>query len=477
MGNKQEELETCVRLKGYDLIGITEMWWDSSYDWNVGMEGYRLFRKDRQGRRGVDIALYISDQLECMELHLGMDEEPTESLWVRIKGSAGAGDIIAGVCYRPPDQGDRADEALYRQIGAASRSQALVLMGDLNHPDICWRDNAAERKQSRKFLECADDNFLLQVIEEPTRRGAMLDLILTNKEGLVGDVKLKGSLGCSDHEMVEFKILRAARRVRSKLTALDFRRADFGLFRDLLGRIPWDKALAGRGAQDSWLIFKGHLLQAQEPCIPTKRKSSKNTKRPLWMNKELLGKVKQKKEACRGWKQGQVAWEECRETVRAAREQVRKAKALTEISLARDVKDNKKSFYSVKEEEPEEEPPDHWIFIPHVRDEMVLQRETKPLGAGESWQRNETGDLDTQDMEKAEVLNEFFASDLTSKCLSHTVQVTEDKGRDWENEGDQVRNHLKNLKVHKSMGPDEMQVLRELGDEVTKPLSITFENS
>ncbi|GAB0206950.1 hypothetical protein GRJ2_003160600 [Grus japonensis] len=262
MGNKQEELEACVRLQGYDLIGITETWWDSSYDWSVGMEGCRLFRKDRQGRRGGGIALYVNDQLECMELHLGMEEEPTKSLWVRIKGRAGAGDIIVGVCYRPPDQGDRADEALYRQIGAASRSQALVLMGDFNHPDICWRDNAAEHKQSRRFLECVDDNFLLQVIEEPTRRGAMLDLVLTNKEGLVGDVKLKGSLGCSDHEMVEFGILRAARRACSKLTTLDFRRADFGLFRDLLGRIPWDKALEGRGAQDSWLIFKGHLLQA-----------------------------------------------------------------------------------------------------------------------------------------------------------------------------------------------------------------------
>ncbi|GAB0182547.1 hypothetical protein GRJ2_000720000 [Grus japonensis] len=137
-------------------------------------------------------------------------------------------------------------------------------MGDFNHPDICWRDKTAEHKQSRKFLECVDDNFLLQVIEEPTRRGAMLDLILTNKEGLVGDVKLKGSLGCSDHKMVEFRILRAARRACSKLTTLDFRRADFGLFRDLLGRIPWDKVLEGRGAQDSWLVFKGHLLQAQE---------------------------------------------------------------------------------------------------------------------------------------------------------------------------------------------------------------------
>ncbi|GAB0208322.1 hypothetical protein GRJ2_003297900 [Grus japonensis] len=106
MGNKQEELETCTCLQGYDLIGITETWWHGSYDWSVGMEGYRLFRKDRQGRRGGGVALYVNGQLECMELHLGMDEEPIKSLWVRIKGSTGAGDIIVGVCYRPPDQGD-----------------------------------------------------------------------------------------------------------------------------------------------------------------------------------------------------------------------------------------------------------------------------------------------------------------------------------------------------------------------------------
>ncbi|GAB0180450.1 hypothetical protein GRJ2_000510300 [Grus japonensis] len=214
------------------------------------------------------------------ELHVGTDEELTESLWVRMKGRAGTGDTVVGVCYRPPDQEDQADDALYRQIGAASCSQALVLMGDFNHPDICSRDNTAGHKQSRRFLECIDDNFLLQVIEEPMRRGAMLDLALTNKEGLVRNVKLKGSLGYSDCEMVEFKILRAVRSTHSKLITLDFSRADFGLFRDLLGRVPWDKALEGRGAQESWLVFKDHLLQAQERCIPTKRKSGKNTRRP-----------------------------------------------------------------------------------------------------------------------------------------------------------------------------------------------------
>jgi len=120
-------------------------------------------------------------------------------------------------------------------------------MGHFNHPEICWRENTSGHRESRRFLECVEDYFLLQVIEEPARRGAMLDLVLTNKEGLVGNVKVKGSLGCSDHELMAFKILRAARCVRSKLATLDFRRAHFGLLRDLLGRIPWDKALEGRG--------------------------------------------------------------------------------------------------------------------------------------------------------------------------------------------------------------------------------------
>ena len=66
------------------------------------------------------------------------------------------------------------------------------------------------------------------------------------------------------------------------------------------------------------------------------------------MNKELLDKLRHKKEAYREWKQEQVAWEEYRDIVQAARDQVRKDKALIELNLARDVKGNKKSFYGYR---------------------------------------------------------------------------------------------------------------------------------
>lgn len=43
--------------------------------------------------------------------------------------------------------------------------------------------------------------------------------------------------------MVEFRILRAEYKATSRFTTLDLWRPDFGLFRDLLGRIPRDMAL------------------------------------------------------------------------------------------------------------------------------------------------------------------------------------------------------------------------------------------
>lgn len=41
---------------------------------------------------------------------------------------------------------------------------------------------------------------------------ALLDLLLTNKEELTGDVIINGSLHCRNYETIEFRILRARRK-------------------------------------------------------------------------------------------------------------------------------------------------------------------------------------------------------------------------------------------------------------------------
>jgi len=63
-------------------------------------------------------------------------------------------------------------------------------------------------------------------------------------------VKVGGRLNCSDHEMMEFRILRGGSRAISRIKTLDLRRGNFGLFKGLLGGIPWARALEGMGVQE-----------------------------------------------------------------------------------------------------------------------------------------------------------------------------------------------------------------------------------
>jgi len=96
----------------------------------------------------------------------------------------------------------------------------------------------------------------MQLVSEPTRGGASLDLLFTNREGLVGDVVVGGRLGLSDHEMLEFSVHGEVKRGDSKTTTIDFQRPGFGLFRMLVVRVPWERVLKGKGVQEVRTFFK-----------------------------------------------------------------------------------------------------------------------------------------------------------------------------------------------------------------------------
>ncbi|GAB0210050.1 hypothetical protein GRJ2_003470800 [Grus japonensis] len=115
------------------------------------------YRRDMELlERGGGIALYAKNGIDCMELSLKNSNVQVESLWVKIRDQGNKGNFVVGVYYKPPGQEEKVDEEFFLQLQEASRLQALILIGDFNHPDICWKSGTMNCKQSRKLLECVE---------------------------------------------------------------------------------------------------------------------------------------------------------------------------------------------------------------------------------------------------------------------------------------------------------------------------------
>lgn len=88
-------------------------------------------------------------------------------------------------------------------------------------------------KLSRKFLKLIEDKFLVQLLNKLTRGEVLLDLVLTNAEGLIKEIKIGGNLGCSDHALVELMISINMGLEKSIARMLNFKSAVFHLFKEL----------------------------------------------------------------------------------------------------------------------------------------------------------------------------------------------------------------------------------------------------
>ncbi|GAB0201721.1 mitochondrial enolase superfamily member 1 [Grus japonensis] len=242
---------------------------------------------------------------------------------------------------------------------------------------------------------------------------------------------------------------------------MDFLRADFGLLRTLVERRPWETVLKGKGVQEGWALFKKEVFKAQEQSVPVCRKTKRRGRRLAWLKRELLLGLREKRRVYHSWKKQQATQEEYRDLVRSCRDKSRKAKAQLQLNLATDVRDNKKCFYK------------------YINNKKRAKENLHPLLDAEC-------NMATKDKEKAEVLNAAFASIFNSQIsCPQGIQPPELEDRDrGQNkppmiQEEAVHDLLRHLDAHKSMGPQGIhpRVLRELAEELAKPLSIIYQQS
>ncbi|PJG57359.1 hypothetical protein CUC53_18450, partial [Aeromonas cavernicola] len=178
--NKADELEAPVRMGNYDVVGITETWLQGDQTWEMNVQGYTCYRRDRNVGRGGGVALLVRNEIQSFARgDIGSGE--VESVWIELRNSKGKRTLM-GVVYRSPNSSMDIGCKLNAELAlACSKGNVAVVMGDFNM-QVNWENQVGAGPQDREFVECLQDAFLEQLVQEPTRDKAILDLVLCNEQ-------------------------------------------------------------------------------------------------------------------------------------------------------------------------------------------------------------------------------------------------------------------------------------------------------
>ena len=216
---KVELLKEYVKEDKIMLMNLTETCLDSTIKDVVEIEGYNIFRSDRKNRGGGGAAIYLHDKIEANQI-CDVSNGICEMVAVRIPDIQ----TINIVVYRPPKTKSHEFNPVLKEIQKIFQNlekpePTIILSGDLNFPFVKWKrlsDNSCsweykantnatsdEKNQFQKFLEICNNQFMLQMIEEPTHiEGNTLDLVFTNEINMVTVIEVNKS-NYSDHHIIE----------------------------------------------------------------------------------------------------------------------------------------------------------------------------------------------------------------------------------------------------------------------------------
>ena len=67
------------------MVEVTESWANIDITYaELGLTGYVMFRKDRIGRRGGGVILYVKESIQAYEIKLEREADCDEAVWCKI---------------------------------------------------------------------------------------------------------------------------------------------------------------------------------------------------------------------------------------------------------------------------------------------------------------------------------------------------------------------------------------------------------
>ena len=463
-------------------------------DDNLHIDSYQMFRQDNHNELKGGILVYVKENIDARPTELkklkNLSVETKEALWITIKSDKR--ELIFGTIYRKGSSGPKNDTSIREMMNICTQHYNDVLIcGDFNYPKINWKDNsvnAGPYSSECRFIDCIEDNYLIQHQKEFTRkRGedepSLIDLVITSNNQTQTIPVCEAPLGKSDHVVLRWDyLLSVDEHDEVPITKKNFFKGNYEAIKSAYKCVNWDNILL-KGKDDLSLInidemvetFYCAINKVIETNVPLCKPKDKTNE--IWWTKELLKSTK-KKYHC--WKRFQnskkhtLYLQYCKQRNKTAKD-IRRAKRDFEKKIAKDSKTNPKVFYK-------------YCNAKSGKKSHVIRLKDKD------------GNLVHCNKENANVLNKYFSSVyqkeedekelifnsatplLYSEADQDPIEMnfnSTTKICDIEIDEDELLHYLKKLDPNKSTTPFcvHPRVLKEAAEELSHPITLIYKAS
>lgn len=463
--NKRIEFEARIRMLEPDIIGVTEVnpkstsWQLEQQDLNL--PGYGLYCN----LKGRGVALYIRDSISVSDVNQP-DYESASWCMVNLKNNDV---LLVGVVYRSPSSTDGQNSQLIQMLTemVQRKPSHLLIMGDFNLPGIDWEQQATGGSQlEQMFLEGFRDWFLWQHCLKPTRFRTqqtpnVLDLVMTNEQGMIDSINFREPIGKSDHLVLDWEYRCYTQHGDSQQMKYLYDKADYNGMRTALAAFDWEDLLQNGTTEEKWNIFERIVKSVADEYVPHRKFASTGARRrrPGWMDDRVMARLRKKRAAFDRWKQTKDGqdYQEYVTARNAAKSETRRAVRDFENEVAKQAKKNPKAFYKF------------------VNGKLKTRSVVGNLKGCDGTEIEDNS-------QKAEVLSSFFSNVFTRE-ETHQLPTMDKKTlvelNDVEIEEGQVLELMHHLQPDKSPGPDGLhpRVLKECAEVLARPLTSIFRSS
>jgi len=185
--NKKAELSRVLAEKDIDILIGSETHLSCNIQTSeILPSNYTASRKDRNDGHGGVIIIY-KKQFIVEEI-----KHPNAEI-ITVKLETHEKPVIISSCYRSPNNSQADNALLTNEIQKTCnkyKNYPIWIAGDFNLPDIEWGNKSITGHQNslelnEQYLELFDTTCLSQIVDFTTRLNSTLDLLLTNRCGLL----------------------------------------------------------------------------------------------------------------------------------------------------------------------------------------------------------------------------------------------------------------------------------------------------